>query len=149
MNKRGYNKIIVNKGQTTVAVAVLILAMLVFILIYILSLPQEERNKLLNLTSEQESSGKVVQITIKVKEFSFDPDSFNVNKGDKVVITLKNEGKLPHNLVISEFNVRTITLKPGEEDVISFIADKKGSFTYYCSIPGHRDAGLVGTLNVK
>ena len=145
MTKRG----LLNKGQTTIAVAVLIIAMLVFILIYILSLPPADREKLLNMTEEKEWNGNTEEFTIKIAEFSFDPDYIEVNQGDKVVITLKNKGKIPHNLVISEFNVETKTIEPDEEDTINFIADKKGQFTFYCSIEGHRNAGEFGELVVE
>ncbi|OYT41926.1 hypothetical protein B6U80_00005, partial [Candidatus Pacearchaeota archaeon ex4484_26] len=137
------------RGQTTVAVAVLIIAMLVFILIYILSLPPADREKLLNMTEKKEWNGNTEEFTIKIAEFSFDPDYIEVNQGDKVVITLKNKGKIPHNLVISEFNVETKTIEPDEEDTINFIADKKGQFTFYCSIEGHRNAGEFGELVVE
>lgn len=148
MQKRG---LLAKKGQTTVAVAVLIIAMLVFILIYILSLPPEDRERLLNMTAEdeQEWTGDIERFTIEVDEFSFDPDSIEVDKGDKVIITLENNGQIPHNLVVSEYGKKTDTIEPGEEDTITFIANKKGIFTFYCSIAGHRNAGEFGELEVK
>jgi plastocyanin len=37
---------------------------------------------------------------------------------------------------------------PGKTSTIS-VDLKKGSYTYYCPVPGHRQAGMVGTLTVK
>ncbi len=147
MIKRG----LLSKGQTTIAVAVLIIAMLVFILIYILSLPQEDRERLLNMSSETSEAwnGNEEKFTIEVDEFSFDPDFIKVDQGDKVTITLENDGEIPHNLVVAEYNAKTSIIEPGEKDTMSFIADEKGTFAFYCSVSGHRNAGEFGELEVE
>lgn len=147
--KKGVRNIIGSKGQTTVAVAVLIIAMLIFVIIYLLSLPPEDRNELLNITTDDGFTGDIVRITVEVDEFFFDPDVITVDKGDKVIVTLENEGQIPHNWGIPEFGVRTDTIEPGEEDTVTFIANKKGTFTFYCSVTGHRGAGEYGELEVE
>jgi nitrite reductase (NO-forming) len=52
-----------------------------------------------------------------------------------------------HNFNLDEFNISAETPKD-EVTTIEFIADKTGSFQYYCSKPGHRAAGHWGTLIV-
>jgi nitrite reductase (NO-forming) len=52
-------------------------------------------------------------------------------------------------LKIDEFGVATGSVTQlNEEKVITFLADQEGTFEYYCNIPGHRAAGMVGTLQV-
>lgn len=90
----------------------------------------------------------VKEFTVSGQNFSFIPNSITVKKGDKVKITFKNiEGF--HNLAIDEFNVVTKTIKNGEEESVEFIADKVGSFEYYCSVGTHRAMGMWGTLKVE
>lgn len=80
--------------------------------------------------------------------FYFSPKEISVNKGDKVKIVFKNvEGV--HDWVIDEFNARTKIIKMGETDEVEFIADKTGSFEYYCSVGNHRQQGMVGVLKVN
>lgn len=85
---------------------------------------------------------------ISGKNFSFTPNAIEVSKGDKVTIVFKNDGGT-HNLVIEEFNVGTPLVEDGKGSTISFVADKTGSFQYYCSVGSHRLAGMWGTLTVK
>jgi nitrite reductase (NO-forming) len=65
--------------------------------------------------------------------------SLNVNPGDVVKITLRNGDGIEHNVAIDEFNVNSphVATK-GQETSITFVADKAGTYTYYCTLPGHR-----------
>ena len=72
-----------------------------------------------------------------------------VSPGDVVQITLINGQAVEHDLTIDEFGAATGPLKQlNEESVITFVADQEGVFEYYCAVPGHRAAGMVGTLQV-
>ncbi len=92
-------------------------------------------------------SKKIVMIS--GNEFAFTPSTITVNKGDMVELTFKNTGKFSHNLAIADLNVKTQTISGSEQDVISFVVDKVGSFKFTCTVPGHADKGMVGTLIVK
>lgn len=104
------------------------------------------------------SDNEVIETTIEesVKEFtidnemlSFKPSSLTVNKGDTVKITFRNTGGT-HDLKIDEFaGASTRILSAGETQTITFVADKTGSFEYYCSVGNHRVQGMWGTLTVR
>ena len=69
--------------------------------------------------------------------------------GDVVKITLINDDAMLHDLVIDEFDAATEQFADrGESDSITFTANQTGSFTYYCSVPGHKAAGMFGQLVV-
>jgi len=89
----------------------------------------------------------VRQFSVSGSPFSFTPNVMSVRKGDTVKITFTNSQGL-HDLVIDEFNVRTKQLPAGQSETITFVADKVGSFEYYCSVGTHRQMGMVGTLTV-
>lgn len=102
-----------------------------------------------------ESTGAVMQVG-EVKEFTVDSfemgfslKTITVKKGDTVKITLTNSGKYTHDWVVDEFSARTKVIKNGETDSITFVADKTGSFEYYCSVMTHRQQGMVGKLIVE
>lgn len=128
-----------------------------------------EKNKLSNLGllkngTEQASKQKKEKKTdvatpkIDVKEFSmtsyydntgkwFSLKEISVNKGDRVRIKVTNT-KGSHDFTLDEYGIKEMT-PLNEEVIIEFTADKAGEFTYYCSIPGHRQAGQFGKLIVK
>lgn len=94
-------------------------------------------------------TGTVKEFTVEGSPFKFTPASLEVNQGDRVKITFKNMQGM-HDFVIDELNVKTQVLRTaGAQEVVEFVADKKGSFTYYCSVPGHRAQGMEGTLVVN
>jgi plastocyanin len=89
------------------------------------------------------------KITVEGNEYAFIPSTITLKKGQAAEITFKNTGKYPHNLSITDLGVKSKTIMPGEQDVITFTPDKTGSFAYLCTIPGHADKGMKGTLTVE
>lgn len=70
--------------------------------------------------------------------------------GDTVTITLVNDDGRFHDIVIDEFNAATPVFgERGQEETIQFTADRAGMFFYYCSVSGHRQAGMEGQLIVS
>ena len=93
-------------------------------------------------------AGSVKEFTVVATPFKFDIAEIKVKKGDKVKVVFKND-KGTHDWVIDEFNIRTKVLEAGQTDTVEFIADKSGSFEYYCSVDNHRQMGMVGKLIVE
>ncbi|MEP7166811.1 MAG: cupredoxin domain-containing protein [Candidatus Woesebacteria bacterium] len=86
--------------------------------------------------------------TVTGKNFSFDVKEMKVKKGDTVTVTFKNEDGF-HDWRVDEFNAATKQIPAGKEDTVTFIADKTGTFEYYCSVGQHRKNGMVGKLIVE
>ncbi|HEU4944954.1 MAG TPA: plastocyanin/azurin family copper-binding protein [Solirubrobacterales bacterium] len=72
-------------------------------------------------------------------------------KPGKVTIDFNNPQSLTHDVAIEDSS-------GGEVGATELIADSSdsttvelepGSYTFYCSVPGHREAGMEGTLTVK
>ena len=99
-------------------------------------------------TQVSEEASEVKEFVVTTDNFSFAPSTMTVNVGDTVRIVVKNDFGM-HDLVIDEFaGAKTSILSAGQEEVITFVADKAGSFEYYCSVGTHRQMGMVGTLTV-
>ena len=98
--------------------------------------------------SVSDTTAPVKEFTVTGQNFSFSPATISVKKGDRVKITFKNAEGF-HNFVLDDFKVSTKTIQTGSEDVVEFMADKVGSFQYYCSVGSHRAMGMWGTLTVE
>ena len=91
----------------------------------------------------------VKEFTVSGSEFSFSPSSISVKSGDRVRITFRNTGGAPHNLVIEGLGVSTKTIGGGKTDTIEFTASASGTYPIFCSVSGHRAAGMEGQLIVE
>jgi plastocyanin len=68
-----------------------------------------------------------------------------------VTIAFTNPQARKHDIAIEDSSGKTIgQTEPIAEDANSVVVDlKPGTYTYYCTLPGHREAGMEGTLTVK
>src|SRR3990170_605932 len=101
------------------------------------------------------SSGTGEAMTEKVKTFAVDASNFafsvkemRVKKGDTVKVTVTNKDGL-HDWTLDEFNAKTKRIAAGQSETVQFVADKVGTFEYYCSVGNHRQQGMVGKLIVE
>ncbi|HZZ99223.1 MAG TPA: plastocyanin/azurin family copper-binding protein [Candidatus Paceibacterota bacterium] len=94
------------------------------------------------------TASTVKNITVDGRSFSFNPSTITVNKGDTVNLTFMDEGG-NHNLFIEGYNLKTATISGGQSQTLHFVADKTGTFQFYCTVDSHRELGMVGTLTVK
>ena len=93
-----------------------------------------------------------------------EPDNnptINMNVGDKVIFNVVNDGVSFHSFGVtkdtegfggiipgSEVATASNPLKSGEGDSSEFIAGEEGTYYYICTVPGHRDQGMVGEIIV-
>ncbi len=86
-------------------------------------------------------------VNIDAFSMGFNPSTIIVNKGDVVRLNITNKDII-HAFDIDEYNIHT-KIKGGKNIELMFSADKEGEFRFYCSVPGHTEAGMKGKLIVK
>lgn len=115
--------------------------------------------------AQAEPTGEILEYTLRTTMSHTPPMAFigvggdiegvvnptlTANVGDTIRLTVINGDPVLHDLVIDEFGVNTGELLQLEETVtLEFVVDRPGEFTYYCSIPGHRQVGMHGLLQVE
>ncbi len=78
----------------------------------------------------------------------FDPSEFTASPGQEIHVV--NEGVLEHDFIIDELDMATDVLQGGGDQTIAVPDDAEpGEYTFYCSVPGHRAAGMEGTMTVE
>lgn len=73
-----------------------------------------------------------------------------VHEGETVQINLINGEGAEHDIVIDQYGARSSrVIGKGASSAVTFTASKTGEFFYYCSAPGHREAGMQGRIQVE
>jgi uncharacterized cupredoxin-like copper-binding protein len=106
-------------------------------------------------------------ITIRAHEFAFEPSAIVVQQDEEVQIVLDNEGDILHNLKIDEELdaevIDSVSSGPlsgsegqlfvGADDhdqgTLTFVPMEPGTYTFWCTLEGHRQFGMEGTLTVE
>lgn len=103
--------------------------------------------------AEASAASAPVRQTIQVseKEFAITLPPLKALKPGRYTFDVKNVGKIGHDLVVSgpgvAANAKTPLLSPGTSGTVT-VALSAGNYTLYCSVPGHRAAGMVAKLSV-
>ena len=98
------------------------------------------------------------EITLMLGDYHFAPDTFTVNAGQPVRLTLTNTDRItPHNFILKDeaagLNIDT-SVSAGKTTTVEFTPTTPGSYSFYCSkklpfMKSHQEKGMEGTLTVK
>jgi plastocyanin len=83
-------------------------------------------------------------------DLAFDQKDVSAKAGD-VTIDFDNKQSIPHDVTVEDSSGKEL----GATDLISSstattsVNLTSGTYTFFCSVPGHREAGMEGTLTVK
>ncbi len=102
-------------------------------------------------TSASSSAGHTVKISTAASgALMFSTDSLHAAAG-KVTIEFTNHAPEGHNFTLQSPSGSVIAATPtftGGTKMLT-VTLKPGTYTYYCSVPGHRQAGMQGKLTVS
>ena len=118
------------------------------------------------------SSAGANQITLEASNLQYQPATIEVAAGQPVKLTLRNNDSVEHDFSIMEIPMAAMgataapmaghdmggmTADPqlhmvaamGATNTMEFTPTKPGTYEFFCTVPGHKDAGMKGTLVVK
>ena len=79
--------------------------------------------------------------------FYFKPKDVTIPASTPVTFKITNVAQIPHNFSIDNLAI-SVALDPGTTtDVV--VNAPAGTYQFYCNLPGHRAAGMEGTLTVS
>lgn len=117
------------------------------------------------------SQAAATEITVEATDFAYNPVSVTVPAGQPVTLTLNNTGAVEHDFVVDKINVSDVQAsdtgpaahhqmgdapeydlhffaRAGDTAVLNFTALEPGTYEIFCSIEGHKEAGMIGQLIV-
>lgn len=87
---------------------------------------------------------------VAASEFKFEPRDITARAGE-ITFVVRNVGMIEHNFVIEDRTGQRLagipTIEVGKTERLT-VSLTPGSYTIVCTYPGHREAGMVGTLTV-
>jgi plastocyanin len=86
-------------------------------------------------------------LRLRMIDFAFRPSVIAAPPGVPLNLELINSGEVAHTLVIPVLGVRTM-LMPGERRIIDVGGVEPGTYEFFCAMPAHREAGMIGRLVV-
>jgi len=102
-------------------------------------------------TEESAGGGGTIDVTADPGgALEFEQKSLTAKAG-KNTVELTNDSSTPHDVVIEDDGgedvAKTEVISDGKEKTTADL--QAGKYTFYCSVPGHRQAGMEGSLTVK
>lgn len=90
-------------------------------------------------------------IQVTMTEFKFDPSSITHASGD-IVFWLVNSGSTQHDMAIRDATGKTLfqseLVSAGDTMEFDVKGIAAGTYTFFCTQPGHEQSGMKGTLTV-
>jgi uncharacterized cupredoxin-like copper-binding protein len=89
-------------------------------------------------------------VSLTESEFKITPANAKVSETGPVTIKVTNNGSITHALALQTPSgvVQTGHIAPGRSATLKVNVSKGGSYTFYCPIGNHKQAGMQGTLVV-
>jgi plastocyanin len=94
-------------------------------------------------------------LTVRMNEYAFEPSDVTIARGGTV--TVENAGKISHNLTVEQGPdpkketkklAGTSSFLPPKSEKLS-VDLKPGKYAMVCTVPGHRQLGMVGSVTVR
>jgi glucose/arabinose dehydrogenase/plastocyanin len=86
-------------------------------------------------------------VTIEAVDIDWNPNEMTIPADTDVTVTIPNHGVTLHTFVIEALGIK-VEMAPGETQEV-IINAPAGTYEYICDVPGHAEAGMVGTLRVE
>jgi uncharacterized cupredoxin-like copper-binding protein len=95
----------------------------------------------------QAAPAAAAPVTVVSHDIYFDPKEVTIPANTDVTVDLPNEGVTLHDFSIDALGIR-VSIQPGATESVVINAPP-GTYEYYCNVPGHKEAGMVGTMTVE
>jgi len=87
------------------------------------------------------------EVSVDTVELAFQPKELTIAANTDAKITITNKGVLQHDFHVDQLDITSKMLNPGDTDTVTINA-APGTYQFWCTVPGHKEAGMTGTLTV-
>ncbi len=131
-----------------ILIIIAIVLVVVFSGIYLYSNNKNVSGEIIQDLGPQTGSDGIREFTVTAKQWKFEPSTIEVNQGDLVRLGVTSID-VTHGISIPGYGINE-RLSPGQTVNIEFVADRKGTFPFACSVScGVGHSGMGGKLIVN
>jgi uncharacterized cupredoxin-like copper-binding protein len=116
------------------------------------------------------AANSAADVTVEAREFQFQPSRIEAVAGRAMRIRFQNRGSLQHDFSILSLPMTGmraqsagshdmgasgaepqlhVTATSGKDGWVEFTPTQAGTYDIFCTVPGHREAGMAARLEVK
>lgn len=111
-------------------------------------------------------------LTVEAVDLGFSPPTLEVTAGQPIKLTLQNNGALEHDFSVTEIPIEGtaeeaggsghaaghgdseepdlhVSALGGQTATLEFTPTEPGRYDFWCTVAGHKEAGMIGTLVVQ
>lgn len=105
-------------------------------------------------------------IELVTKDTKYSEAEIKIAQGEQVTLRIKNEDAVEHDIQVDDLTVEKLSnagshdhaTRPGQlhfhvdggtTGELTFMAPTAGTYEFYCTVEGHREAGMRGTLTIE
>ena len=111
-----------------------------------------------------QKGGAGITFNVTGKDIAYEQTQLTATAGQPITINFKNAGALEHSIIFDlpptdnkdgdqgipkDWQTAPKGILGGKSESITFTAPGPGTYRFYCHVPGHTEAGMVGQLIVK
>ena len=116
------------------------------------------------LISACQAGGPSTHLNLELNDFTITPNQLTIPAGSEIQISIENKGAVVHDFYIMKLGMEVgeqfdegdkpnafwdAEVQPDDNVNLSFTApDQPGTYQIVCGMPGHLQAGMIGTLTV-
>ena len=89
------------------------------------------------------------RVEVLARDVAFAPADIRIEAGRWTVVELVNADPVFHDWEVEGLANVDAGARPGQTTTLRFVIDRAGTYTFLCTVPGHEEAGMVGTLVVE
>jgi Cu+-exporting ATPase len=101
------------------------------------------------LAADRAIDASAVQLAVTARDTAFHPADVTIQAGDTVVLRFTNADPIFHDWEVVGLANVDAGARPGQTQQVRFRITEPGHYRIECSVPGHAEAGMVGTLVVE
>jgi Cu+-exporting ATPase len=101
------------------------------------------------MAADRAIDSSATQLAVTAGDARFEPADVTVTASRFAVLTFTNEDSVFHDWSVEGLANVDVPARPGQTARLRFLVDEPGTYRIVCTVPGHAEAGMTGTLTVE